>query len=178
MWPAPGPDIQSSVRIFLKDLLKLDDADTIPLAAVTRYRTPKAKIENEALVTFDTQETRDYVKAASGNLSGQGNKAGVRIHIPNHLKANFRHLDALCFSLKAKFPGLRRSIKFDDDSRDLVADFRTTELDQWQRITAKEAREARAAMPAAQTAGVPTVVTAGGITSLLASSTGSSTPKS
>ena len=135
---------------------------------VQRYHTAKSKIENEVLVCFDSVNTRDYVKAAAANLSGHGGKAGIRIHVPVHLKANFRHLDALCFTLKKKFPALKQSIKFDDDSLDLVADFKTNDTSAWHRLTSAEARQAKAATTSSDNSSSgPTLVTAQGISDLL-----------
>ena len=82
---APGPDLTESVRKFLIDYLHLPHIDEMPPLYVQRFRTPKSKFDDNVLVTFDSPVTRDYVKAASGNLAGQRGKVGIRIHIPAHL---------------------------------------------------------------------------------------------
>ena len=91
----------------------------------------------------------------------------IRDSVPVHLKSNFRQLDALCYSLKQRFPALQRSIKFEDDSLDLVADFKTSEDGPWQRVTPREARQAREAAPQSIPSSGPAVITADGISSLL-----------
>ena len=71
----------------MDDLLLPGVDETRPLQ-VQRFITPKSKVKHKVLVCFNSPDTRDYVKAASGNLAGHGGKAGSRIHIPVDLKAN------------------------------------------------------------------------------------------
>ena len=149
------------------DYLMLPGVDEMPAFQVQRFRTPKSKIEDEVLVCFDSPDTRDYVKAASGNLSGHGGKAGIRIHVLVHLKANFRHLDAVCFQLKQKFPALKQSVKYDDDAIDLVADVKTSDEAPWQRITPADARQAKTKAPPSQSSSGPTHLSADAISDLL-----------
>ena len=49
---------------------------------VHRYRTPRSKVTDEAMVVFDTVENRNMVKAAAPILGGKTGKTGVRIHVP------------------------------------------------------------------------------------------------
>ena len=88
------------------------------------------------------------------------------------MKASFRHLDALCYTLKQKHAALKRSIKFDDDAQDLVADFKLTPDGQWKRVTAIEAKQARSSNPAAVPTVGPSLVSAANISDLLSDSAG------
>ena len=90
----------------------------------------------------------------------------MRIHVPVHLKANFRHLDSVCFALKKKFPGLKRSIKFNDETLDLVADFRPSDNAPWQRLTSQAARLAKQNTAGADQGG-PKMISADCISDLL-----------
>ena len=171
LWPLPGPDITTSVISFLSPSLELDDdfvANVGPFT-VRRYRTPKSKTENKVLVCFANTMIRDCIKAAAVKLSGQGNKAGIRIHVLQFLKANFKYLDSVCFAMKKKYPELKRSIKFDDDNLNLVADFRVEEDRPWQRITPQEAKTARASILQTAPSSGPAQVSAGDVSSLMTS---------
>ena len=68
----------------------------------------------------------------------------MRIHIPDSLKANFRHLDGMCYELKQKFHSLKRNVKFDDDIMDLYADVQLTPDAPWKRLSPADARIVRA----------------------------------
>ena len=114
-------------------------------------------------MVFATAQAREYVKATSINLAGK--QASIRLHVPVHLKANFRHLDALCYALKQKHPSLKCSIKLDDDTMDLVADFKIGE-GSWQRVFPSQARQARANDPS-QVSNGPNIATNDSISSLL-----------
>ena len=117
MWPIPGPDLKTSALNFFEHTLKLANVSDMNSLSVQRYQTARSRITDEVLVVFPTSDARDDVKAAASHLSGLN--AGMRSHIPVNLKANFHHLESVRFSLKKKFPGLKRSIKFDDDLMDL-----------------------------------------------------------
>ena len=108
---------------------------------VERYHTPKTPDRREATVIFSTPNTRDAVRGAGINLAGSA--AGMNIHVPVHLRANFRHLDNLCFELKKRYPSLKRSVKFDDDALDLFADVKLSDNHDWGRFTPQKAREAK-----------------------------------
>ena len=171
LWPAPGPDIRASVISFLSVSLELNDdfMSNIGPLTVQRYRTPKSKTENEVLVCFADAMIRDCVKAAAVKLSGQGSKSGIQIHVPQHLRANFKYLDSVCFAMKKMNSELKQSIKFDDDNLNLVADFRVGDGKPWQRITPQEAKIARANIPQAAPASGPAHVSAVDVSSLMAS---------
>ena len=148
MWPIPGPDMRASVIVFLTDQLGLGPsflAEAGPFM-VERHYTPRNPTQEEAVVFFRNPNVRDAVKSASINLAGKS--AGVRIHLPVHLRANFRHLDSLIFELKKKHPNLKRGIKFNDDDLDILADVRLDEGKKWRRLLPAAARETRVGMTA------------------------------
>ena len=91
---------------FLQAELEMDDEFmTLVDFTVSRYRTPRSKVVNEALVTFNTVENRDMVKAAGPALTGKANM-GVRIHIPRHLQEDFKALDNVSYELKENYKDL------------------------------------------------------------------------
>ena len=144
MWPIPGPDLRASVRAFLQQELGLSLvflAEAGNYEAV-RFHTPRTPERNEALVTFANPNTRDAVKAVAVNLAGRS-AVGIRIEVPSHLRANFRHLDNLCFELKKKYPQLKRNIRFDDDKLDLFADVLFEEGKKWKKMLPEACREAK-----------------------------------
>ena len=175
MWPVPGPDLRASTLSFLTDYLKIDAeyVSSIPPFTVQRFRTPRSKVDTEVLVAFDCPNTRDFVKASAGNLAGRGVSAGLKIHIPQHLKANFRHLDNLCFNLKKIHADLRGSIKYDNEALDLVADFKLNDDAPWQRVAPSQAKDAKSTSGPSPSSG-PSTVSATDLSALL--SRGSETP--
>ena len=106
---------------------------------LTENKRNKEK-RREVIVTFVSVSLRDAVRAGAYNL-GQG--YGMRIHVPDFLKANFRHLDGVCYDLKQKFPSLKRNIKFDDELMDLYADVLLSPGSSWKKILPSEARVSR-----------------------------------
>ena len=165
LWPAPGPDRHASVYTFLQSQLQMDHAFLSQVTyTVIMYRTPRSKVSDEVLVTFDTIENRDCVRAAASALGGARN-AGIRVHIPRHLQAKFKQLDRMCFSLKASNPNLRRSIKFDDDIMDIFADVKSDDNSPWKRMSPEDAKEASDDIPSAPSG--PARLTAGDMKAML-----------
>ena len=66
----------------------------------------------------------------------------MKIDVPEFLRANFRHLDSLCYTLKKKYNELRHAIKFDNDLMDLYADIQTSPTQPWKRLDPGTARVA------------------------------------
>ena len=91
---------------------------------------------------FATPNVRDTVKSAAINLAGR-DAIGIRIEIPSHLKASFRHLDNLCFELKKRYPNLKRNVRYDDDKLELFADVCLDEGKPWKKMVPDSAREAK-----------------------------------
>ncbi len=93
-----------------------------------------------ALAQFQTVDARDIVKGSAPNLAGCGPEVGVRLEVPNFLKASMKALQSLSYDLKQKHHSARRNILFEDDSLDLVLDFCLGEGQKWRRVTAEQAR--------------------------------------
>ena len=67
-----------------------------------RTREPRNKNKHEFIVTFETKQIRDAVKAVAPNLANFRETAGMRLHIPDHLQRDFHALMNLSFDLKKK----------------------------------------------------------------------------
>ena len=147
LWPISGPDLLESVSAFLIDKLGLDrDAvcDSLVPETVRRIVEPRSKIQNEALVVFGSPHIRDSVKAAGFKLEGQ--RAGIRIEVPNYLKSDFQVLQSVSYRMKLAHPGIKRSIKFDDENLGLILDVQIPGKD-WTRIRPNQARAAKRSDP-------------------------------
>lgn len=146
LWPVEGQDLVDSVRVFLNNKLKFSDARIRLLVQLEVTRSPgKAGAEKkEVLVTFDCKEDRDMVKAAGINLAGD-QTTGMSIHVPGFLLDNFHALNGVGYSIKMKHTGVKRSIKFDDDARDIYLDIFVGGI--WKRITPVEAKKVAKDLP-------------------------------
>ena len=145
-WPVDGPDLVDSFRVFMANKLKISDATIEAMGPITVTRRPGKVAEQklEVLVTFDTKEDRDLVKAAGPSLAGMDN-VGLLIHVPGHLLDNLNALNNVGYNIKMNNAGVRRSVKFDDENLDIFMDIKIR--DQWRRITPSEARQVASTMP-------------------------------
>ena len=110
-------------------------------------RDPKPKTTDEAIVLFDSKETRDAVKDQAHNLLVKyGNWAGMRLHVPNYLQKDFRALMNLAYNLKKKNPGLKCNVKFDEDNYGLFMDVQIVKDGPWRRVKPDQARQAAGKM--------------------------------
>lgn len=141
LWPmGEGPDHEEAVK-FMSERLLLDSSTIKCLGDFKVQRVPfgpKTKYKNEVLVRFLSVEARDVVRAAATNLAGSGPDVGVRLEVPNHLRAGMKALQSLSFELKSKHYGTRRNILYDDEALDLVLDF-CIEEGKWRRVSADQA---------------------------------------
>ena len=80
----------------------------------------------------------------------EGKQAGIRIEIPNYLKSDFHVLQSISFKMRQANPGMKRSIKFDDDICGLFLDVQIPGQD-WRRIRPDQARAARLTDPSLST---------------------------
>ena len=154
--PITGTDGVRAVHDFMTQHLKLDNSFMECLGPIQVVRVPSgpaAKIKNEAVVTFQSVDTRDAVRSAARNLAGKSSDYGVRLEIPNHLKTSMRDLQSASFEIKQKFPASRRNVLMDDEALELALDFCTVEGGTWRRMSSRQARERRqkrASKPAAE----------------------------
>ena len=138
-----------ALESYLRDHLKMSRSAVaaLGLERVTTERVPygpKSKNQKEMIVRFSTTEARDVVKSSARNLAGLGSDYGVRLEVPGHLKSAMQAVQAVSYDIKKKYPGARRNVLYDDGSQDLVLDFCTAEGQSWKRVTAKQARQAKA----------------------------------
>ena len=142
MWPLNARNIKTSITNFLTQKLNFSPEDVVGLGEV-KYKKcharPSSKVKNEFIVTFESIDARDAVRAAAFNLAGD-RQSGMRLHIPGHLEPNFKALEGLSYLLKQKHATLRRNIKFDEPNMDLVLDFQVQEGDPWRSVRPAQAR--------------------------------------
>lgn len=146
MWPISGDDLEDSVKVFLKTLLKFTDDRISALGsiAVGLPTSKAAKERQEVVATFESKEDRDTVKAAGVHLAGE-KQAGMAIHVPGHLLDNLHALNSVAFSIKSNNAGVRRSVKYDDLLQDLFLDIFIG--GKWKKITPSEAKAVLKTMP-------------------------------
>ena len=125
-----------------------DVEDDFEIKKVERIVDPRSKFQSEVVVEFASSALRDSIKGAGYKLEGK--KAGIRIEIPNFLKSDFHVLQSISYKMKQTHPGLKRSVKFDDECLGLVLDVQVPGQD-WSRIRPDQARAARDVDPALRT---------------------------
>ena len=144
--PISTGDDKESVKTFMTEHLRIDSATMSDIGDFRVRRVPAgpgSKIQREAIVTFETIDARDVVKASARNLAGKGADYGVRLEIPNKLKTAMKDLQAASYQIKQRHPDARRNVLLDDDNMDLVLDFSLKEGGPWRRMTSKQARTRR-----------------------------------
>ena len=97
---------------------------------------------NEAIITFDSVQTRDCVASYASNLANHSGeqRPSLRLEIPDYLCGVFRVLERYAHILKCQNPAFfRRSIKYDDVNLSLVLDYCVVQGGEWYRATYDEA---------------------------------------
>ena len=116
---------RQALKIFLQDRLRLSSATLAKMGDISIkkvFAAPSAKIQDEVIALFESQEICDTVRRVAKELAGEKD-AGIRLEIPRYLQSSLKSLEAVSFALKKKNPEMKRNIKFDDDYMDLVLDF-------------------------------------------------------
>ena len=139
VWPCPGPELKVGLAKFLKDKLKLTNEELASIGNVSIKKVRASKEPEEVVVLFESKAARDLIKAAGKNLANCTGKAGMRLHIPGHLQANFNLLQNLGYHLRQSDDSIKRSIKFDEEKEDLVMDVLIDGT--WSRIRPDEAKK-------------------------------------
>ena len=108
---------------------------------------PGANVTGMVIVVFSSVEIRDSVRRSARELAGDRD-AGVRLEIPYYLKPSLKALESVSYSLKKKFPDVRRNIRFDDENMNLALDFNTDPegSGNWRRLTPDQATKLRKKM--------------------------------
>ena len=151
--PIGGPgcsDLLADTHHFLSQILAIPEGELHDSAVSEVRRVPGRKRGfnmNEAIITFDSVQTRDCVASYASNLSeyrggDNSRRANLRLEIPDFLCGAFRVLERCAHNLKAANPSFfRRSIKYDDVNLSLVLDYCVEEGGNWSRIDYAEAAE-------------------------------------
>ena len=144
LWPVPGGN-KEGLEDYLLNKLRLERSfidEDLGLVELARPREPKNKNKDEIIVTFETKQVRDAVKAAAPNLANFRETAGMRLHIPDHLQRDFQTLMNLSYDLKKKHPNLKRNVKFDEEDGGLYMDLKKDETAEWKRVKPVQAAAA------------------------------------
>ena len=107
-----------------------------------QVQTRRSKINDEVLVQLASSKQRDIVQSYALNLSKMAGKAGLRMEIPHHLEGAFKVMEEHAGLLNKKFPGTKRSIKFDDIAMSLSIDIKLPSDDQWHKFSYRQIKHA------------------------------------
>ena len=128
LWPIENGD-RTGLEEYLRTKLRMDERfvkEELGEVTIAKPRDPrnKDKAQNEYVVTFENKQVRDEVKAAASNLANFREEAGMKLHVPDHLRRDFQTLMNVSYDLKKKNPDLKRNIKFDEDDLGLYMDLK------------------------------------------------------
>ena len=118
-------DLLEGVKKFIIETLGLDEGivEGINRSAIRRVPLRQSdRIKNEVVVHFPSGKDRDSVKAAGFSLTGT--QCAMRLELPSHLLAQHRLLSQAAQNLRKSKTGTRTNIKFDDNTMDMVLDYR------------------------------------------------------
>ena len=144
LWPIPGGD-REYLEDYLRSKLRFDEAfirDDLGETTISKTREPRNKNKDEYIVTFETKQIRDAIKAAAANLANFRETAGMRLHVPDHLQRDFRILMNLSYDLKKHHKDLKRNIKFDEEDNGLFMDLQLRSGSDWKRVKPEHAAAA------------------------------------
>ena len=142
LWPMKDDSV-SELQNFLRGKLRMDEdfCQDIGNTRIKMVRERNTKVKNEAIVTFETKEIRDAVRARASQLAEYRDTAGMRLELPDYLQKDFRALMNLAYDLKSKNTGLKRNIKFDEEDLGLFMDIQVKSDGHWRRIKPDQARK-------------------------------------
>ena len=144
LWPVELVETGTAVRSFIENVLEVPGQVTKALNIVQIEKveqTRRSRVQNEIKEVFASSRERDLVQSYAANLAKHEGKAGIRMEVPEHMRGLFKLFEAHGANLRRKFPGLRRSIKFEDTTQSLCMDVRMPNKQKWHRINAMEMRE-------------------------------------
>ena len=133
--------MRKALGIFLKNRLHLSSSFLTDIGRVSIMRVVGSKLDHEVIAVFGSIEIRDAVRRPAKTLAGTSD-AGNCLEIPLYLQPSLKALEAISYGLKQKNPGIRRSIKYDDQEMDLVLDFNVNPDGSgvWRRVSASQAK--------------------------------------
>ena len=150
IWPIPGKtreELQRSVLSFLTEPLGLTGPEIgtfeVRRVEADRLRIPSV-IFDEVIVQFEDTRLRDRVAGRGIRLAGfidheRKPTCGIRMEVPSHLLPAFRVLQRYSFSLKRKFPSMKKHIKYDDFVRSIFLQIKIDDSSEWMNISPEEA---------------------------------------
>ena len=144
LWPLLGGS-RESLEDYVRTKLRMDQSfvdEELGQVAMRKPKEPRNRNTDEYIVTFETKQIRDAVKAAAANLANYRETAGMRLHVPDHLLRGFQALMNLSFDLKKKNPNLKRNVKFDEEDCGLYMDLKMNETADWKRVKPEQAAAA------------------------------------
>lgn len=142
-------DLLRNTDAFFQQHLAIPSGEINPDSIIQVRRVPgkkKGRNLQEAVITFDSIQTRDCVASYASNLAGYNGdpalRPALRLEVPDHLCGVFRVLERYAHILKNQNPCFfKRSIKYDDVNLTLVLDYCTSQGGEWHRATYEEAAE-------------------------------------
>ena len=145
LWPlsGDGAKLGESLIDFLKNKLKMGPEAIEEAGGCIMRKVPKSRsatMDGGGIVEFPSIELRDAVRSSAYNLAGDRG-SGIRLEIPVHLMNNFRALNQAGYRLKKKHPNCRRNVKFDDETCDVIMEFRIDEESSWKWLRPDQARQ-------------------------------------
>ena len=144
LWPVKEAS-RDGLECFLKEKLRMSEEfirEDLGETVIRRHFECRLKTQNEVCVTFESKQIRDAVQAQAPNLANFREEACMRIHLPDHLKKDFRALMFMSYHLKKKHTALKRNIKFDEDELNLFMDLQLKKDGPWSRVRPDQARKA------------------------------------
>ena len=144
LWPIKDGK-KESLADFLTEKLHMEESfvrEELGTVQLKRTREPRNKNKDEYIITFESKQIRDAIKAAAPNLANYREEAGMKLQIPAHLQNDFHTLTNLSFDLKKHHPGLKRNVKFDEEDFGLFMDLKLDEAAEWRRVKPAQARAA------------------------------------
>lgn len=127
----------SAVRSFLEKTLEIPvvTVNSLNIEQVDKIEQGRRSlIQNEVRVVFASSRERDIVQSYASNLAKVQGKAGIRMELPEHLRGLFKTFEAHSASLRRRFPGLKRAIKYNDQTQSLCMDVRMPDKMRWHKI--------------------------------------------
>ena len=135
LWPVDlTAEAGNAVRKFLEIVLEIPTTTvkSLNIESVDKLEQGRrSKIKNEIRVVFSTSRERDLVQSFAANLAKVQGQAGIRMELPEHLKGLFKLFEAHGANLRQRFPGLKRSIKYDDSTLSLCMDVKLPDRAKW-----------------------------------------------
>ena len=144
LWPIKEGR-KECLEAFLTEKLRMNGdfvREELGSVEISKVKEPRNKNKDEYVITFESKQIRDEVKAAAPNLANHRDSAGMRLQVPAHLQPDFHALMNLSFDLKKRHPGLKRNIKFDEVDLGLFMDLKLNDEAEWRRIKPDRARAA------------------------------------